>query len=294
MFPKDSARSMIGKDEKLGLNTSLAGKKYPVGTYEVTSEAIKKYAQATNEDNPVFNSDQAFIPPAFPIVPAGAGIANAFFDEELGVNLPLLVHGEEEHVFHLPIRSGDVLTVDSSLESVDQKETGETFTVYTSLTNQGGELACELRSLMFIRGTGSGSRSGASTEEPPEIAFQTIQKVDDDQTYRYAEASGDHNSIHVDPEFATKVAGLPGIICHGMCTMAFASKVVLDEAAGGDPSRLKRIKVRFSKPVFPGQTLTTRGWLLSDSEGLKTYGFETLNPEGKTVIKNGIAEVLDT
>src|SRR5687768_11842601 len=136
MFPKDSTGSMIGKEHALGLNTSLKGKKYPSATYEVTAEAIRKYAQATNEDNPVFNSDSPLTPPAFPIVPAGNGIANALFDQELGVNLPMLVHGEEEHLFRLPIQAGDVLTVESSLEDVSQKETGETFTVYTALTNQ--------------------------------------------------------------------------------------------------------------------------------------------------------------
>lgn len=293
MFPKGSAASMMGKEEEVGLNTSLAGKRYPPATYEVTADSIRRYAQATNEDNPIFNSDTPVSPPAFPIVPAGNGIANALFDQELGANLPLLVHGEEDHLLHEPIRAGDVLTVESSLESVEEKETGETFTVYTSLTKQDGTLAAEVRSLMFIRGTGSGSRSPSQTKGSPDLVFQAVQKVDDDQTYRYAEASGDHNPIHVDPEFATGVAGLPGIICHGMCTMAFASKVVLDEAAGGDPARLKRIKVRFSKPVFPGQTLTTRGWLISESSGAKTYGFETLNPEGQAVIKNGVAEVLD-
>ena len=88
-------------------------------------------------------------------------------------------------------------------------------------------------------------------------------------------------------------AGLPGIILHGMATMAFASKAVLDAVAGGDPARLRRIKVRFSKPVFPGETLTTRGWVESKTGGVTTYGFETLNGRGSPVLRNGVAEVLD-
>ncbi|MGH2717524.1 MAG: MaoC/PaaZ C-terminal domain-containing protein, partial [Actinomycetota bacterium] len=136
----------------------------------------------------------------------------------------------------------------------------------------------------------------AAPAEPapePEIAFTAVQKVDDDQTYRYAEASGDHNPIHTDPEFARNAAGLPGIILHGMATMAFAGKVILDEACSGDPSRLWRLKVRFSKPVFPGETLTTRAWLASSApaDGIVTYEFETLNTRGSAVLKNGIAEV---
>jgi len=78
-----------------------------------------------------------------------------------------------------------------------------------------------------------------------------------------------------------------------MCTMAFASRAVLDAVAGGDPARLKRIKVRFSKPVFPGETLTTRGWVVESGAGRTTYGFETLNARGSAVLRNGLAEVLD-
>jgi acyl dehydratase len=275
----------------MGLNAELVGKEYPEGTYEVTAEAIQKYAAATNEDNPAFTGDDPPIPPAFSIVPAGTGIGNVVMDSDLGVNLPLMVHGEEDHVFHKPIKAGDKLSVKSTLESVEVKDSGETFTIETSLTNQNGELAGEVRTLMFIRGTGKSRSSSADSKPEPKIAFESNQKVDADQTYRYAEASGDRNPIHIDEEFAKNMAGLPGIILHGMCTMAFASKAVLDGACGGDPARLKRIKVRFSKPVFPGQVLTTRGWVEGQSDGITTYGFETLNPDGSAVIRNGTAEV---
>ena len=58
--------------------------------------------------------------------------------------------------------------------------------------------------------------------------------VDDDQTYRYRDASGDLMPIHVDDEFARSV-GLPGIIAHGLCTMAMCSQAVVTTVAGGDP-----------------------------------------------------------
>ena len=51
---------------------------------------------------------------------------------------------------------------------------------------------------------------------------EVAQTFDADQTYRYAEASGDPMQIHLDEEFA-KAVGLPGIIIHGLCTMAFTS-----------------------------------------------------------------------
>lgn len=278
----------------MGLNTELTGKTYPPTTYEVTQEAIEKYADATNEDNPAFRGPDAVAPPAFPIVPAGTVMGNALFDEELGVNIPLLVHGEEDHLLHAPIRAGDRLSVEATLEAVEVKETGETFTVLSKLTNQGGVVASEVRSLMFIRGTATGPRKKQEASPERDVVFSGVQKIDEDQTYRYAEASGDHNLIHVDEDFAKNAAGLPGIIVHGMCTMAFVSKVVLDEACDGDPGRLGRVKVRFSKPVFPGQTIETKGWVEEEKDGVTVYGFETFTPDGPdgvAVIRNGLAEV---
>jgi acyl dehydratase len=223
-------------------------------------------------------------------------LASALFDPELDANLARLVHGEQEHLLHEPIQAGDVLTVDGTLESVDVKETGERFTVHGTLTNAEGRVVAEARSVMFIRGTGSRPKPPPGTapaEEPPapEYVFETSEKVDEDQTFRYAEASGDHNPIHLDPDFAKGAAGLPGIIVHGMCTMAFAARAVVDGACGGDPVRLRRIQVRFARPVFPGQTLTTRGWRDEEAGAAAVYGFETLNERGQQVITGGIAEV---
>ena len=117
-----------------------------------------------------------------------------------------------------------------------------------------------------------------------------MQKIDDDQTYRYAEASGDRNPIHVDENVA-KMAGLPGIIVHGLCTMAFTSKAIIDDACAHDPAKLKRLRVRFSRPVRPGETITTRVWDDGTRDGRRVLAFETYNPAGQAVIRAGLAEV---
>ncbi|MDQ4026302.1 MAG: dehydratase, partial [Actinomycetota bacterium] len=74
------------------------------------------------------------------------------------------------------------------------------------------------------------------------VVYEETTKVDDDQTFRYADASGDHNPIHLD-ENTAKMAGLPGIILHGMCTMAMGSKAAVNGLAGGDPTRIARVGV---------------------------------------------------
>jgi acyl dehydratase len=276
----------------VGLNAELAGKSYDSRTYEVTAAAIESYARATNDDNDVYlRGGDSVASPVFPIVAALGGFMEASVDPELRADLLRLVHGAEEHVLYKPIKPGDVLTVTPVLESVDQAETGETFTVKATLSDAHSEPIAEMRGTMFIRG--SGSRRGGRVlgdEEKPDIVYEETTKVDDDQPRRYAEASGDRNPIHLD-ESTARSAGLRGVILHGMCTMAIATKAAVNGLARGDPARVKRVGVRFSRPVRPGDELTTRLWKETDGIDATTYGFETFNSKGAAVIKNGVVEV---
>jgi acyl dehydratase len=88
-------------------------------------------------------------------------------------------------------------------------------------------------------------RAGADVvvgTELPERVF-TVTRAD---LVRYAGASGDFNPIHWNERVATAV-GLPGVIAHGMFTMALASRAVTDWA--GDPGALVEYQVRFGRPV---------------------------------------------
>ena len=274
----------------MGLNKDLAGKAYTTRTFEVTADRIEAFARATNDDNERYLAGEDSVGgPVFPIVSAFDSYMEAAMDQELGADLLRLVHGSEEHVLHKPLRPGDVLTVTPVLESIESKESGETFTVAVVQTDSGGDVVAETRCTMFIRGTGSRKAAVAgarASEEEHEILYEETTAVDEDQPKRYAEASGDHNPIHLD-EATAKMAGLPGVILHGMCTMAIAAKAAVNGLAGGDPTKVKRIAVRFSRPVLPGQELTTKLW----TTGEGTYGFETYNPRGSAVIKAGVVEM---
>ena len=96
--------------------------------------------------------------------------------------------------------------------------------------------------------------------------------------------------IHLDAEIAKSV-GLPGIIIHGLCTMAFTSWAAIQEVCDGDPTRLKRLVVRFSRPVLPGQDITTTFWNAAGTPNGPAFGFETRNGDGEVVIKDGLVEV---
>ncbi|HEX9236665.1 MAG TPA: MaoC/PaaZ C-terminal domain-containing protein [Actinomycetota bacterium] len=92
----------------------------------------------------------------------------------------------------------------------------------------------------------------------------------------YADASGDQNPLHQDDNFARSV-GFPGIIAHGMFSMAHLTKSITDWL--GDPGALKRIKVQFRAPVFMDETLVAKGTVKS------------VDPETKTVTLSVSAEV---
>jgi acyl dehydratase len=126
---------------------------------------------------------------------------------------------------------------------------------------------------------------GFEADGKPQLARITYG-IAENQTVRYAEASGDHFAIHLDDEFARSV-GLPGRIVHGLCTMAFTGRAVLEAAGVTDPHAIRRLAVRFSAPLFPGDTLTTSIWELGEGQ----YGFVAAGSDGTPVIKDGRAEL---
>jgi acyl dehydratase len=73
---------------------------------------------------------------------------------------------------------------------------------------------------------------------------------------------------------------------HGLCTLAFAGRAVLEAAGTDDPRAVKRLAARFSAPLFPGEEVTTRIWGVDGA-----YGFESVNGDGRPVLKDGRAEL---
>ncbi len=147
---------------------------------------------------------------------------------------------------------------------------------------------------LFFRGETKAKVEDTVHEEEkvvePNPAFSSEMLVAQDQPLRYARASGDVNPIHTDSQLA-RAAGFPGIILQGLCTMAFVGKAVVDEYLAGDPARLKRLAMRFARPVLPGEMLTTQGWMERESDGLLVLRLRAANQDGEEVITRGLAEV---
>jgi acyl dehydratase len=279
----------------MALNRSLVGKSYPPVITEVSLDALQKYARAYNDENPFYFESSAGIiaPPMFNAVVTWLALITAISDPELRVDLLRLLHRGQEMQFFAPIRPDDRISARASIISIESGAGGETITIGLEASNQQHQMVSRTRFIALIRGRRERDTSSASSPgrlaAPRDPVLVVTQTMDPDQTARYADASGDRNPIHLD-EAVARLAGLPGIIVHGLCTMAFTSKVIIDHLCAGNPARLKRLAVSFSRPVFPGDNITTTVWRENDHGTVNCFLYETCNATGVAVLRNGIAE----
>jgi acyl dehydratase len=258
--------------------------------YEVTAEAIRAYAAATEDGSPaalggrVASSVFAIVPVWEAIAPASKSIAT---DEAR----KRVVHFSQDMLLHRPIEAGMTLVSTATPVALLQRGSGSALVIHTETRTTAGELANEQWVTEFFRGIDAPESRG---EQPADHRLprgvsetdpvgEVVQAIADDQPDRYAAASGDDFVIHLDDE-AARALGLPGRILHGFCTLAFTARAVSQAAGGGDPAR---IAARFSAPVFPGDVLTTRVWELGD----RTFGFEASCAPDRTVIKDGLVQL---
>lgn len=263
--------------------------------FEVTAERIAEYAAATNDPIEAHRAGRV-ASPVFAIVPVFRSLAEPVLAVVPPPLIGKVVHGEQDFVFHRPIRPGETLMSSARMTGWSGRDNGTAVCVRLRTTTEAGDPVNDQYVTSFVRGFNAGGPVGTlapghrldesvRADEPVAVVRQ---HVDDDQTFRYGPAAGDPMPIHLDEEFARRV-GLPGIIAHGMCTMAFTSWALLTELADGDVSRLRRLAVRFARPVLPGQDLTTTIWR-SRARGTETFAFETT--VGDTVVlKDGLAEL---
>ncbi|MRH88778.1 dehydratase [Nocardia sp. SYP-A9097] len=266
--------------------------------FEVTGERLAEYAAATNDPIEAHLKGEVAAP-IFAIVPVFEAMMMPVL-EVVPMNIfGRVVHGEQDFHFHRPIRPGDRLISRAKAIGYEGKDNGSTITILIECRAQDGELVNEQYLTAFFRNVNAGPKVGdgapahrfdpALTEQPP--LARIAAHVDLNQTFRYSPASGDPVPLHLDEQVA-KDAGLPGIIAHGLCTMAMSSWGVLAAVGGSDVARLRRFAVRFSKMVFPGDDLETRIWRRNAEKGETTYAFET-GRGGDLVLTDGLAVIAD-
>jgi acyl dehydratase len=271
------------------------GVTYPEKVATIEPARALAYAAATNDANEAYTSGR-LVPPVFVVVPAFENVGEVGADVIPPENLLSLVHGEQDIHLHQPLVPGMTLRSRATFVSARAGTTGTRVVTRVDSTDDAGHLVAEQYFTIFLRGLTDATSAGPDkpAHDFPEDARASLvgtftTHVDDDQTFRYRDASGDMNPIHVDDEVARSV-GLPGKILHGLCTMAMTSQAVIRTVADGDPARLRRLAVRFAANVLPGNDVETSIYDAGERDGRRCYAFEATSA-GATVIKNGWAEV---
>ncbi len=128
---------------------------------------------------------------------------------------------------------------------------------------QTGELLCRLTSTTVLRGDGGFGGPSGPLPAPHAVPTRPADLVSHIKTLPQAaliyRLSGDYNPLHADPEIARK-AGFERPILHGLCTFGVVCRALVELVCDGEPARLTRMQVRFSAPVYPGETIVTEAW----------------------------------
>lgn len=282
----------------MGLATHKLGTRYRLGTEAVDPQRALAYAAATNDDTAAYRSG-GVAPPVFGVVPTWSALGRALADVVPADAMMRIVHGEQDMRFWQPLVPGTQLATTAEAYSIRPAGSSCRYTVkLTSTEAASGATVLEQYVTMVVRDLPGGEKGGPDKPDhrfPPGArenrVGEQVTHVDDDQTFRYRDASGDDMAIHVDEAVARSV-GLPGIIVHGLCTMAMAGKAVVQTVAGGDPVRLKRLAVRFSEFVLPGEDLVTTIYDAGPdgAPAVQVYAFEA-HSNGRRCLTHGRAEV---
>lgn len=206
---------------------------------------------------------------------------------ELEVNWVKLLHGEQAFEILQPLEPGKTYVGRYKITGVLDKGEGKGTLLFMRkelCDKRDDSLVSTVDSTYFLRGDGG---SGGTLAEAPAPHVLPERAPDSTTTisilaraaliYRL---SGDYNPIHADPVLARK-AGFERPILHGLCSLGIATRAILQACTDNRPERLRALQLRFSAPVYPGETLLTEIW----RDG-KTVSFRSRVAERDVVVLN--------
>ena len=229
--------------------------------------------------------------PTMAVVLAGPGFwaRNA----DTGIVWQKVLHGEQGMELFRPLPAAGHVRATSRVVRVLDKGAGKGALIYVErdlIDVETGDKIATLTSTTFARGNGGfGGQAGPQPAPHPipdrapdvEVDLPTLPQAA--LIYRL---SGDCNPLHADPAVAKQV-GFDAPILHGLCTLGVAGHAVLKAFCDYDAARLKSLKLRFSAPVYPGETIRTQMWRDGDVVSFRARVVE----RDVTVLDNGRAEI---
>ena len=258
------------------IDLSVIGKELPAVEYEFTQRDIMLYALgigagADPEDLKFVYEGELEVLPTFGVVPPFPALFKIMDVEEVDISLAAILHGEqymEVKKYPLPVKGK--LISRPRVANIYDKGKGALMELEVNTEDKKGELLFYNKFGVFIRGEGGfgGEKGPEPANEPPQrdpdrvVEMKTLPQ----QALLYR-LSGDYNPIHANPDFA-QMSGFEKPILHGLCTFGFAGRAVLKEYCNNDPSVFHAIQVRFSRHVYPGESIVTEMWKESEDKVL--------------------------
>ncbi len=219
-------------------------------------------------------------------------------DPSTGADPVKLVHGEQDLTMFKPLPAAGVLIARNRVHSITDKGAGKgaiAVQLRELIDQATGETVALSRNVTFLRGDGGFSETSGVSDPGPE-ALPAVPERAADMEVSYTSLpqaaliyrlSGDYNPLHADPDFSAK-AGFEKPILHGLCTYGMAARAVIEKVLDFDASRLKRIAVRFTSPVWPGETVRYELWRESATVVRLRA---TVDARNVVVLNNGLVEV---
>lgn len=214
-------------------------------------------------------------------------------DPATGVTWQKLLHGEQGLELFAPLPAAGTVIGRTRVTDVVDKGEGKGALVFSKrdiIDAATDTLLATTTSTSFLRADGGfGGPSGPIPTPhtlPERSADRSLDLATLPQAALIYRLSGDWNPLHASPAVATG-AGFPRPILHGLCTYAVAGRALLKLACGDDPARLKSMNVRFTAPVFPGETIRTEVWVDGDVVSFRASVVE----RGLVVLDRGRAEI---
>lgn len=246
----------------------------------------------TNEAELRFVYEKSLV--ALPTLPVVLGYPGMWLkNPDTGVDWVRLVHGEQGLRLHRPVPAEGEVIGRTRVTGIVDKGPGKGALIYTERTVQdaaSGELLATLTSSTFCRADGGfGGPAGpvkAVHELPQRAVDRSVDFATEPRAALVYRLSGDYNPLHAEPAVA-RAAGFERPILHGLATYGIAGWAITQSVCGGDPAAVQSIDVRFSSPVYPGETIRTEIWI----EG-KVVSFRARAVERDIVVlNNGRAEL---
>lgn len=214
-------------------------------------------------------------------------------EPDTGIDWVKILHAGQEMIIHKPLPASATVEATTRINEIIDKGEGKGALILSERTVRDaatGEDLCTLISTTLARGDGGFGGPAVASPKPDPIPEREPDLVCDLPTLAQAaliyRLSGDYNPLHASPEIA-KTAGFKAPILHGLCTFGVATHAILKTLCDYDPARFHRIRLRFSSPVYPGETIRTEIWRNGNQVAFRCRVVE----RDVVVINNGYAEV---